>query len=542
VVRRVHPSIPHSERSVSKTHTRETNRRRTFGIISHPDAGKTTLTEQLLLLGGAIRLAGDVRARKTARHATSDWMAIEKERGISVTSSVMKFAYRNLELNLLDTPGHQDFSEDTYRVLTAVDSALMVIDSVKGVETQTRKLMEVCRLRTTPILTFINKLDRDGRDPLELLADIDDNLDIEAVPMTWPIGSGKRFLGTYHLYKKEIHLTAPDRRDWKRIPVPDLTDPTVDKLLGTQAEQLREEVELLEGAGGTFSVERYLAGQQTPVLFGSALGGFGVNDLLDTFVDIAPPPLTRKATTRDVSPLEEEFSGVVFKIQANMDPNHRDRMAFMRVCSGRFERGIRLMHHRRGKEMRIANATMFMAQEREGVEEAYPGDIIGIPNHGTLRIGDTLTEKEPLQFTGIPSFAPEHFRRARLDNALRAKQLEKGLTHLVEEGAIQLFRPIFSNDFILGAVGPLQFEVVKVRLNVEYGVDVILDQMPYESARWVDGPADDMKKFLKEFERKVALDTDGSYVYLIDSDWWLRRALEQWPKLNFRAVREHLYD
>ena len=526
-------------------HTRETNRRRTFGIISHPDAGKTTLTEQLLLLGGAIRLAGDVRARKTARYARSDWMAIEKDRGISVTSSVMKFSYRGFELNLLDTPGHQDFSEDTYRVLTAVDSALMVIDSVKGVENQTKKLMEVCRLRSTPILTFINKLDREGRDPLDLLSDIEHNLQIEAVPLSWPIGRGDRFRGTYNLQREELHLYAPQAPETEalRFRIGDLDDPRLDDLLGTQAEDLRFDVRLLQEAGAAFDVDAYLAGKQTPVLFGSALNGFGTGELLDTFTEIAPPPQPRPTTTRAVSPYEEDFSGIVFKIQANMDPNHRDRMAFLRICSGKFERGIKLRHHRRAQDLRVANATMFLAQDRAGVEEAYPGDIIGIPNHGTIRIGDTFTEKEPLQFTGIPSFAPEHFRRARLRNALRAKHLEKGLHHLVEEGAIQLFRPLLGNDYILGAVGPLQFDVVATRLLHEYNVDVLLDPLSYEAARWVESDEEaQLRSFVKEQEHKLARDIDGTLVYLADSLWWLERTMEKWSQLTFRSTREHLYD
>ncbi|MEZ4698837.1 MAG: peptide chain release factor 3 [Rhodothermales bacterium] len=521
----------------------ETNRRRTFGIISHPDAGKTTITERLLLLGGAIREAGEVKARKASRFAASDWMAIEKERGISVTSTVLHFSYHGLELNLLDTPGHQDFSEDTYRVLTAVDSALMVIDSVKGVESQTKKLMEVCRLRNTPILTFINKLDREGRDPLELLSEIEDNLKIEAVLMTWPIGRGGTFKGTYNRYTKVVHLYPPNTA--ASLPpsfvVEDLNDPFIDRALGSHADPLREEIELLDGAGGTFDKAAYLAGTQTPVLFGSAINGFGVEELLDTFVEIAPPPQPRPTTTRMVSPYEEAFSGVVFKIQANMDPNHRDRVAFLRVCSGHFERGIRLRHHRIGQDIKIANATVFMAQDRTGAEEAYPGDIIGIPNHGTIRIGDTLTEKEPLQFTGIPNFAPEHFRRARLSNALRAKQLEKGLLHLIEEGAIQLFRPLHGASYILGAVGPLQFDVVANRLQHEYNVDVLLDPLPYQVARWIESEDEaEVERFVRDEEHNMARDTDGSLVYLSDNPWLLNRMIEKWPKIDFRSSREHL--
>ena len=521
---------------------KEVDRRRTFGIISHPDAGKTTITEQLLLLGGAIRMAGDVRARKTPRYAASDWMSIEKERGISVTSSVMKFSYQDHELNLLDTPGHQDFSEDTYRVLTAVDSALMVIDSGRGVETQTKKLMEVCRLRSTPILTFINKLDRVGLEPLDLLSDIESNLDIEAAAVTWPIGSGQNFRGVYDLLKQELHLYRSNR-ERTVIPMPDLDDPALDSLLGSQADDLRFDIELLKEAGNTYDVDAYLAGKQTPVLFGIALNGFGVRMLLDMFVDIAPTPRARATTTREVSPYEPSFTGMVFKIQANMDPNHRDRMAFMRVCSGRFERGMKVQHHRRKQEVRIANATMFVAQDREGIEHAYPGDIIGIPNHGTIRIGDTFSDKEPLQFTGIPSFAPEHFRKARLDNAFRAKHLEKGLMHLVEEGAIQVFRPLIGADYILGAVGPLQFDVVKTRLEVEYGVDVRLDPMPYNAARWVESDdTHELKQFIARQERNIVRDADGTYVYLAENDWWVGRMEQDWPKLVFRSTREQVWE
>ena len=394
----------------------EIDQRRTFGIISHPDAGKTTLTEKLLLFGGAIQLAGAVKARKAGRHAMSDWMAIEKERGISVTTSVMKFHYDAFEINLLDTPGHQDFSEDTYRVLTAVDSALMVIDSGKGVEPQTEKLMEVCRMRNTPIMTFINKLDRDGMAPMEILANIEDKLQIECAPLSWPIGMGKDFKGVYNLYRKSLHLFTPgkDSRKETGITINDLEDPKLDELLGSQAERLREEIALIEGAANPFSHAEYLKGNQTPVFFGSAINNFGVRELLDAFVEMAPAPGPRPTTTRMVSPLEEPFSGFVFKIQANMDLAHRDRIAFFRICSGKFIRGMKVFHHRIGREIVISNATIFMAQDRTNVEEAWPGDIIGIHNHGTIQIGDTFTEGETLQFTGIPNFAPEQIGRAHV--------------------------------------------------------------------------------------------------------------------------------
>ena len=517
----------------------EVDRRRTFGIISHPDAGKTTLTERLLLLGGAIHLAGDVRARKTGRAARSDWMAIEQQRGISVTSSVMSFDYAGCEMNLLDTPGHHDFSEDTYRVLTAVDSALMVIDSVKGVESQTQKLMEVCRLRATPILTFINKLDREGRDPLELLSDIEEHLGIDAAPVTWPVGMGERFLGTYHLTEHTLHLAAPPPGTPAFVETTGLDDPRLDELLGRQAERLRADAELLAGAGTPYDFGAYRAGTQTPVLFGSALDGFGVPDLLDFFAEIAPPPQPRATTTREVSPYETAFSGFVFKVQANMDPHHRDRIAFLRVCSGRFERGLKVRHQRIGRDVRLANATAFLAQDRGGVEAAYPGDIIGIPNHGTIRVGDTFTEGESLRFVGLPSFAPEHFRRVRVENALRAKQLEKGLRHLTEEGSIQLYRPLLSNDYVLGAVGPLQFDVVAQRLANEYGVDALLDPQPYRLARWVESEDDEA---LQAFERRqapsLARDAEGKLAFLSESEFWLDRAKQDWPRLQFRSTIE----
>ena len=520
----------------------EVNRRRTFGIISHPDAGKTTLTEKLLLFGGAINMAGEVKARKGGRQATSDWMAIEQERGISVTSSVMKFDYRGCEINLLDTPGHQDFSEDTYRVLTAVDSAVMVIDSVKGVETQTRKLMEVCRMRNTPILTFVNKLDREGMHPLDILANIEDNLQIECAPLSWPIGMGKIFKGTYNLYHKKLNLFTPgqDHRANEILTISDLADPLLDKLLGRQAEELREDLALLEGAANPFDLEDYLKGGQTPVFFGSAINNFGVREMLDTFIEIAPSPLPRLTTTRMVSPMEEAFSGFVFKIQANMNPAHRDRIAFLRICSGRFERGMRVRHHRLGKDILISNPIIFMAQDRTLVEEAWPGDIIGILNHGTIKIGDTFSEKEPLKFTGIPNFAPEHFRRVHLKSHLKSKQLQKGLIQLAEEGAVQLFRPIRGGETILGAVGALQFDVTANRLKVEYGVDAHYEVLDYTLSRWVNCKD---KKQLAAFEKanrsNLALDGEGNLTYLGVSEWKLKRVMDEWSEVSFLKARDH---
>jgi len=521
---------------------KEIQRRRTFGIISHPDAGKTTLTEKLLLFGGAIQMAGAVKSRKTSNHAVSDWMSIEQERGISVTSSVMKFNYRDCEINLLDTPGHQDFSEDTYRVLTAVDSALMVIDNAKGVETQTMKLMEVCRMRNTPIITFINKLDREGLSPLEILADIEDKLQIECTPLSWPIGMGKDFKGVYSIHQRQLHLFTPSKstRAQDGILVKDINDPVLDDLLGRQADTLREDIALLEGAANPFEHEEYLKAGQTPVFFGSAVNNFGVKEMLDAFVELAPPPGPRATTERIVSPDEEAFSGFTFKIQANMNPAHRDRIAFFRICSGKFTRGMKIIHHRLGKEMILSNATIFMAQDRSNVEEAYPGDIIGIHNHGTIKIGDTFTEKEPLKFTGIPNFAPEHFRRVLLKNPMKAKQLNKGLEQMAEEGAVQLFKPLMGSNYILGAVGVLQFEVVVARLKAEYGVEAITEPVKYSAARWIHN--NDRKK-LDEFKNKnqadLAVDAEGHLAFLAINEWWLERTMDNFPEISFEKTREY---
>lgn len=519
------------------------DRCRTFGIISHPDAGKTTLTEKLLLYGGAIQLAGAVKSRKAVRKATSDWMTVEQERGISVTTSVMKFQYNDYEINLLDTPGHQDFSEDTYRVLTAVDSALMVIDSAKGVEAQTERLMEVCRMRNTPIITFINKLDRDGLFPLEILSDIEEKLQIECAPLSWPIGMGKTFKGVYNLYKKELHLFTPSQETAsdEGITITDLQDPRLDQLLGHQADELRDDIDLLEGAACPFDHEQYLKANQTPVFFGSAVNNFGVKELLNAFVENAPPPLPRKTVSREVSPYEESFSGFVFKIQANMNPAHRDRLAFLRICSGKFTRGMKVMHHRIGKEVTLANATIFLAQGRTNIEEAFPGDIIGVHNHGTIKIGDTFSDKESLKFTGIPNFAPELFRRVILKNPLKLKQLQKGLVQLAEEGAVQVFRPQLGSNYILGAVGELQFEVTMARLKDEYTVDATYEHVELADARWIDS---DNRKKLSEFtiKNKLSLYTDaeGFLTYLAASQWHLNYVMEQWPDIQFTKTREHI--
>ena len=519
----------------------EIDKRRTFGIISHPDAGKTTLTEKLLLYGGAIQQAGSVKARKAERFATSDWMAIEKERGISVTTSVMKFNYRNFEINLLDTPGHQDFSEDTYRVLTAVDSALIVIDNAKGVESQTEKLMEVCRMRNTPIITFINKLDREGMTPLDILDDIENKLQIECTPLSWPIGMGKRFKGVYNLYKKELHLFTPGKESRHREGkvITDLSAAILDEMLGSQADDLREDIEFIEGVAAPLELDHYLKGNQTPVFFGSAINNFGVKEMLDAFVEIAPSPGNRAAVTRNVSPYEEPFSGFAFKIQANMNPAHRDRIAFIRICSGKFTRGMKAVHHRIGKDVTFSNATIFMANERENVSEAYPGDIIGIHNHGTIKIGDTFTEKEPLTFCGIPNFAPEIFKKAILKNPMKAKHLQKGLVQLAEEGVVQVFKPVAGNGYILGAVGNLQFDITMERLKSEYGVDAVYEPVDYHVARWIE--CNDPKK-MAHFEKKnrsnIAKDAEGSRAYLTTSEFQLDYCMKEWPGIAFHKTKE----
>ncbi|PJK06968.1 peptide chain release factor 3 [Lysobacteraceae bacterium NML08-0793] len=523
----------------------EAARRRTFAIISHPDAGKTTLTEKLLLFGGAIQMAGSVKGRKAARHATSDWMALEKERGISVTSSVMQFPYEGRIVNLLDTPGHADFGEDTYRVLSAVDSALMVIDVAKGVEERTIKLMEVCRLRDTPIMSFINKLDREGKNPIELLDEIESILKIQCAPVTWPIGMGKRLRGVVHLISGEVHLYEAGKNHTRQDSTifPSIDDPRVQEAIGADMlAELRDELELVEGASHPFDLEKYLAGEQAPVFFGSAVNNFGVQPLLDFFVEHAPAPQAHATTGREVAASEEKLTGFVFKIQANMDPQHRDRVAFMRVCSGKFSAGMKAFQPRTGKEVKLANALTFMASDREIAAEAFPGDVIGIHNHGTIAIGDTFTEGEVLAFTGIPNFAPELFRRARLRDPLKLKQLQKGLAQLSEEGATQFFRPLMSNDLILGAVGVLQFDVAAYRLKDEYGVDATFEPVQIATARWVK--CEDAKK-LEEFREKnalnLALDAAGQLVYLAPSRVNLQLAEERAPAVQFLATREHAH-
>jgi peptide chain release factor 3 len=516
--------------------------RRTFAIISHPDAGKTTMTEKLLLLGQLIQVAGTVKGRGSDRHATSDWMSMEQERGISITSSVMQFPFRDRIVNLLDTPGHEDFSEDTYRTLTAVDSALMVVDGAKGVEDRTIKLMDVCRLRDTPIFSFVNKLDREIRDPIELLDEIESVLKIEAAPINWPIGAGQRFKGVYNLYTDQIHLFTKGQGHLltEQNIIQGLDSDEARELLGVDYEAFCDEIELVQGATHQWDKESYLAGTMTPVFFGTALGNFGVREMMHDFVDWAPAPSNRATETRDVQADEDKFSGFVFKIQANMDPKHRDRIAFMRICSGKYTKGLKMKHTRIGKDVRIADAVTFVAGDREAVEEAWSGDIIGLHNHGTIQIGDTFTEGEDLKFTGIPHFAPELFKRVRPTDPLKMKQLQKGLQQLSEEGAVQLFMPLRNNDLILGAVGQLQFDVVMYRLKDEYKVDCVYEAISVATARWVEC-ADD--KMLNDFRKKgydnLAEDGAGLMTYLAPTRVNLNLTQERWPDIQFRATREH---
>ncbi|MFO1274239.1 MAG: peptide chain release factor 3 [Rubrivivax sp.] len=528
---------------------REVRRRRTFAIISHPDAGKTTLTEKLLLYSGAIQIAGSVKARKASRHATSDWMEIEKQRGISVASSVMQMEYRDCVINLLDTPGHQDFSEDTYRVLTAVDAALMVIDAANGVEPQTRRLLQVCRARNTPILTFVNKMDREVKAPLDLFDEIEAELGMSVVPFTWPVGMGKLFGGVLDLRRDQMRVFSggEDRLKGGDETIEGLHNPALAQRFGTDYQQAAGEVELVREAAPGFDEDAFLSGRQTPMFFGSAINNFGVQEVLDALVDLAPPPGPKAALQRTVQPTEPKFSGVVFKIQANMDPAHRDRIAFLRVASGHFERGMRLKVTRSGKELRPNTVVSFLSQRRELLEEAFAGDIIGIPNHGVLQLGDTLSEGEALQFTGLPFFAPEMFRSVEVADPLRTKQLRAGLTQLGEEGAIQVFRPVAGSVLLLGAVGQLQFEVVAHRLEHEYGCKARILPARYNVARWVtceleEGPAAserELKRFIDGNAHRVALDAVDAPCVLLEYAGELRAMQENWPKIKFHALREH---
>ena len=519
----------------------EIEKRRTFGIISHPDAGKTTLTEKLLLFGGAIQKAGAVKSSKIKEHARSDWMEIEKQRGISVATSVMGFNYRDVKINLLDTPGHQDFAEDTYRTLTAVDSVIMVIDCVKGVEIQTEKLMEVCRMRSTPVICFINKLDREGRDPFELLDEIEEKLKIKVRPLSWPINMGKNFKGVYSLYEKSLHLFTPSKITVEEgIEIKDINDKQLDEYVGeNNARQLRADIELIEGVYPDFNLDDYLNGKVAPVFFGSAVNNFGVKELLDTFIRIAPAPAPRDTTLRIVEPDEDKFTGFVFKIHANMDPKHRNRIAFLRVCSGKFERGNNYFHVRHEKSVRFSNATAFMAQDRETVEEAWPGDIVGIFDTGNLKIGDTLTQGEKLLYTGIPSFSPEIFKEVINLDAMKTKQLEKGLLQLMEEGVAQLFTYELGKRKVVGVVGALQFEVIQFRLKNEYSATVQFAPQNIYKACWISSK--DPKKlaeFLDSKQRHIARDKDGKLVFMAESKAWLQMVQDNFPDINFHFTSE----
>jgi len=515
---------------------REIARRRTFAIISHPDAGKTTLTEKLLLFGGAIQLAGQVKAKKDKRGARSDWMAIERERGISVASSVMTFEYGGAVLNLLDTPGHEDFSDDTYRTLTAVDSAIMVIDAAKGIEARTRKLFEICRLRDIPIVTFINKLDREAREPLELLDEIEKVLALDTAPMVWPVGKGRDFRGTYDLRTPRIRRVDenPDG-----TPVSGPEDPIFDELLDSDAVGTwREEIELVSDACGQFDLETFRHGALSPVYFGSALKNFGVRDVLDALIAFAPPPLDRQAATRTVKASEPAMTGIIFKIQANMDPNHRDRMAFMRVCSGKMTRGMKAKHVRTGRTMALSTPQFFFAQDRSLVEEAYAGDVVGIPNRGTLRIGDALTEGEDVHFLGIPSFAPEILRRIRLEDAIKAKKLKDALREMAEEGVVQLFSPVDGTPPIVGVIGALQLDVLGDRLKQEYGLPVAFETAPCDTARWITcDDAAKLKQFITANRPNIAADLDGDHVFLAPSAFQLSWVQDKNPDIKFTDIK-----
>lgn len=519
----------------------EINKRRTFAIISHPDAGKTTLTEKFLLFGGAIQTAGAVKSNKIKKHATSDFMEIERQRGISVATSVLSFEYNGILINLLDTPGHKDFAEDTYRTLTAVDSVVLVVDSVKGVEEQTRRLMEVCRMRDTPVIVFVNKLDRDGKNPFDLLDEIEAELRIHLHPLSWPIGMGKGFKGVYNLFDKELLLFHPNQKATAEdLPLKDLQDPLLEKRVGNKdADQLREDVELIEGVYETFDRGQYLQGKLAPVFFGSAINNFGVKELLETFIRIAPVPQEREVTTRTVKPDENKFSGFVFKIHANLDPRHRDRIAFLRVCSGKFERNKYFHHVRLGKDVRFSNPYTFLAREKDIIDNAWPGDVVGLFDTGNFKIGDTLTEGEDFYFTGIPTFSPEIFKEVVNKDPMKTKQLEKGLLQLTDEGVAQLFTQFGGNKKIIGCVGELQFEVIQYRLKNEYGASVDFVSLPYYKACWIT--SHDQKKiddFIKYKSSNIAEDKDGDLVYLAQSEWFLNTERTNNPDIQFHFTSE----
>lgn len=522
--------------------TDEIQRRRTFAIISHPDAGKTTLTEKLLLFGGAIHIAGAVKSNKIKKTATSDWMEIEKQRGISVATSVMGFNYGDYKINILDTPGHQDFAEDTYRTLTAVDSVIIVVDVAKGVEMQTRKLMEVCRMRNTPVIIFVNKLDREGRDPFEILDELEAELKINVRPLSWPINIGQKFKGVYNIYEKNIDLFTPDKQKvQERVEIENINDSRIDEAVGEDdAQKLRDDIELIEGVYPEFDEQQYLAGKLAPVFFGSALNTFGVKELLDCFVKIAPSPRPVTAEEREVKPEEENFSGFVFKIHANMDPNHRSCIAFVKICSGKFERNAPYKHMRSGKVMKFAAPTAFMAQKKDIVDEAYPGDIVGIPDNGNFKIGDTLTQGETLHYKGLPSFSPEMFKYIENTDPMKSKQLEKGIQQLMDEGVAQLFTNQFNGRKIIGTVGQLQFEVIQYRLLHEYGAQCRWEPISLYKACWIES---DDEEALNAFKRRkhqfMATDREGRDVFLADSNYVLQMAQSDFPKIKFHFSSEY---
>lgn len=523
------------------TLTDEISRRRTFAIISHPDAGKTTLTEKLLLFGGAIHIAGAVKSNKIKKTATSDWMEIEKQRGISVATSVMGFNYGDYKINILDTPGHQDFAEDTYRTLTAVDSVIIVVDVAKGVEMQTRKLMEVCRMRNTPVIIFVNKLDREGRDPFDILDELESELKIAVRPLSWPINIGAKFKGVYNIYEHSLDLFKPDKQKvTERVEISDVSDPVVDEAVGSaDAEKLRADLELIEGVYPEFDVEEYLQGKLAPVFFGSALNTFGVKELLDCFVKIAPAPRPVKAEERLIEPSEDAFTGFVFKIHANMDPNHRSCIAFVKVCSGKFERNVNYRHIRSNKQMRFAAPTAFMAQKKSVVDEAYPGDIVGIPDTGNFKIGDTLTSGETIHFKGLPSFSPEMFKYIENTDPMKAKQLDKGIRQLMDEGVAQLFTNQFNGRKIVGTVGQLQFEVIQYRLLHEYGAQCRWEPISLYKACWIESDAPEaLEAFKKRKYQFMAVDTMGRDVFLADSNYVLQMARTDFPAIRFHFSSE----
>ncbi len=519
----------------------EISKRRTFGIISHPDAGKTTLTEKLLLFGGAIQSAGAVKSNKIKKTATSDFMEIEKQRGISVATSVMAFNYKNVKINILDTPGHKDFAEDTYRTLTAVDSVILVIDCANGVEAQTKKLMEVCRMRKTPVIVFINKMDREGQDPFDLLDEIESNLGIKVRPLSWPIGIGSTFQGVYNMFENHLNLFDSNKTKMERdiVSIQDINDPILNEQIGDAADELRENVELIEGVYDEFEVDRYNSGELAPVFFGSALNNFGVQELLDTFVKIAPFPRSRETNVKIVNPTDPKFTGFIFKIHANLDPKHRDRIAFLRICSGKFERNKFYQHIRNDKKMRFSNPTSFMAQDKSVIEEAFPGDVIGLYDSGNFKIGDTITEGEKMEFQGIPSFSPEIFKELVNRDPMKTKQLEKGIQQLTDEGVAQLFIQQPGNRKIVGTVGELQFEVIQYRLEHEYGASAAFEAKNLHKACWMttDNEAK-LEDFIRRKAQNIAKDKDGNYVFLAQTKFLLQSAENDYPEITFHTTSE----